>query len=52
MSSRPAKLLGDGHGSAAAVGDAVPTRTPTQKPEHRADVHGDERATQIVVPRR
>jgi len=48
---RASESLDDGHSTAATIDDAIPTRATSDDAEHGAHVHGDDRATQIVIPR-
>jgi hypothetical protein len=48
---RPAESLNHGHRATTTVRDASIARASAQKAEHAADEHGDDGATQVVVPR-
>ena len=48
---RPAEPLKDGHRTPTTIGHIVQLCTTTQPPQHRTHEDGDDRATQVVIPR-
>jgi hypothetical protein len=48
---RSAETLDDGHGAPATVNPLIQERATAQPAQHRTHVDGDDRATQVVIPR-